>query len=400
MRAFAQVRRTDASARHRRQRHGRRRRRRAAARARSASGPRTCFTGLLRGRRAARGAGRRRRRRLSVGARDLRPRAARSAPLGHAGHRRRRLRLRRSRRRRWAAAASCRSATRPRWRARSTTCWTGHLNGAPPPLPLRIRVREAFGRRRSCASRSSSCTGNWPRARDGGRQLRRSGAQWCELHSNHDRGDSCPGRRTAHGDHRRRRSKRRRFGRRDWTARGSVRRCGFSRVRAGARPPRSTAGVHAARFPIVCQVDQDVVVQEGWMRRLTEALADPAVAAVQGYYALDRNATWCARAMDRDLEQRYDRDRRSGYRSRVHGQRRLSGGRLAASGHVRRGVRVWVRQRPQLPSARGRISFDLLPRRAQRPSLARRTRGVRRPAVRLRLWTDGRDREASGAYRR
>lgn len=64
-------------------------------------------------------------------------------------------------------------------------------------------------------------------------------------------------------------------------------------------------GVRAARFPIVCQVDQDVVVHAGWMRALVDELADPAVAAAQGYYTTDRNASLCARAMSLDLEQRY-----------------------------------------------------------------------------------------------
>lgn len=64
-------------------------------------------------------------------------------------------------------------------------------------------------------------------------------------------------------------------------------------------------GVRAARFPIICQVDQDVVVQPGWMRLLAEELEDPTVAAVQGYYASDPGATLCARAMSLDLEQRY-----------------------------------------------------------------------------------------------
>jgi glycosyltransferase involved in cell wall biosynthesis len=64
-------------------------------------------------------------------------------------------------------------------------------------------------------------------------------------------------------------------------------------------------GVRAARFPIICQVDQDVVLRPGWMRLLTEELDDPAVAAVQGYYATDPAATLCARAMSIDLEQRY-----------------------------------------------------------------------------------------------
>ena len=72
---------------------------------------RTTFTGLLRGARASRSAGRRRRRRLSVVGRGLRARAARGAARRHAGRRRRRFGLRRDRRATPAAASSCRSAT-------------------------------------------------------------------------------------------------------------------------------------------------------------------------------------------------------------------------------------------------------------------------------------------------
>ena len=67
----------------------------------------------------------------------------------------------------------------------------------------------------------------------------------------------------------------------------------------------SNTGVRAARFPIICQVDQDVVLRPGWMRLLTAALEDPTVGAAQGYYASDPGATLCARAMGLDLEQRY-----------------------------------------------------------------------------------------------
>jgi succinoglycan biosynthesis protein ExoA len=64
-------------------------------------------------------------------------------------------------------------------------------------------------------------------------------------------------------------------------------------------------GVRAARFPIICQVDQDVVLRPGWMPRLTASLEDPKVAAAQGYYESDPSAALCARAMGLDLEQRY-----------------------------------------------------------------------------------------------
>jgi len=66
------------------------------------------------------------------------------------------------------------------------------------------------------------------------------------------------------------------------------------------------AGIRAARFPIVCQVDQDVVLRGGWMPRLVAELDDPSVAAAQGYYECDPAAPWCARAMSLDLEQRYE----------------------------------------------------------------------------------------------
>jgi glycosyltransferase involved in cell wall biosynthesis len=64
-------------------------------------------------------------------------------------------------------------------------------------------------------------------------------------------------------------------------------------------------GVRAARFPIICQVDQDVVVRPDWMRLLVAELEDSAVGAAQGYYASEPNVTVCARAMGLDLEQRY-----------------------------------------------------------------------------------------------
>ena len=64
-------------------------------------------------------------------------------------------------------------------------------------------------------------------------------------------------------------------------------------------------GVRAARFPIICQVDQDVILQPDWMRHLVAVLADPRVAAAQGYYASDPSSTICARVMGLDLELRY-----------------------------------------------------------------------------------------------
>ena len=65
------------------------------------------------------------------------------------------------------------------------------------------------------------------------------------------------------------------------------------------------AGVRATRGALIAQIDQDVVVRPGWLARLSDAMADPGVAAAQGWYVRDPNAPWLARVMALDLEQRY-----------------------------------------------------------------------------------------------
>src|SRR5262245_57750075 len=37
------------------------------------------------------------------------------------------------------------------------------------------------------------------------------------------------------------------------------------------------AGVREARHPVICQVDQDVILQDGWLRELLEPFSDPEV---------------------------------------------------------------------------------------------------------------------------
>jgi glycosyltransferase involved in cell wall biosynthesis len=69
------------------------------------------------------------------------------------------------------------------------------------------------------------------------------------------------------------------------------------------------AGIRESRYPIVCQVDQDVIVQSGWLCGLLEALDDPDVAAAQGRYVPAADAGFWARVMGRDLEWRYARMR-------------------------------------------------------------------------------------------
>ena len=67
------------------------------------------------------------------------------------------------------------------------------------------------------------------------------------------------------------------------------------------------AGIRAAQYPAICQVDQDVILEPGWLAILLAALEDPDVAAAQGHYTLAPAAGFWARTMGRDLEWRYSR---------------------------------------------------------------------------------------------
>jgi glycosyltransferase involved in cell wall biosynthesis len=70
-------------------------------------------------------------------------------------------------------------------------------------------------------------------------------------------------------------------------------------------------GIREAAHPFIGQIDQDVIVEPGWMGRLLGALEPPDVAAAQGRYSTSPRAGFWARVMGRDLEQRYDRLPRS-----------------------------------------------------------------------------------------
>lgn len=85
-----------------------------------------------------------------------------------------------------------------------------------------------------------------------------------------------------------------------------------SRVRVIDGPGRGATaalnlGVALTQCSRVAQVDQDVIVERGWLATLGDALQDPRVAAAQGYYVTDRSAPLSARVMGLDLEQRYAR---------------------------------------------------------------------------------------------
>ena len=75
--------------------------------------------------------------------------------------------------------------------------------------------------------------------------------------------------------------------------------------RRGAAAALNVA-IRAARHPIICQIDQDVVLRPGWLGLVVDELdADPAVAAVQGHYVADPAHTLWARVMGLDLGERY-----------------------------------------------------------------------------------------------
>ncbi len=142
------------------------------------------------------------------------------------------------------------------------------------------------------------------------------------------------------------------------------------------------AGVREARHPIICQVDQDVILAPGWLAHLLEALDDPGGRRRAG--ALPDRA-------GRRLLGPHDGSRsraalptnpRRRSRSRLHREHRVSRERAAPGRPSRRDARLWQRQRPQLPPHGGRASPGVLPRRPEPASVARRCRRLRAPAVR------------------
>jgi glycosyltransferase involved in cell wall biosynthesis len=64
-------------------------------------------------------------------------------------------------------------------------------------------------------------------------------------------------------------------------------------------------GVRDAQFSLICQIDQDVVVQKGWLSTLLDGFTDPRVAAAQGHYVPAPDAPLAAQIAGLDLEQRY-----------------------------------------------------------------------------------------------
>ena len=64
-------------------------------------------------------------------------------------------------------------------------------------------------------------------------------------------------------------------------------------------------GFMAAAHPLIAQIDQDVILQPGWLSSLVAELDDEAVAAVQGLYVTDKGAPLMGRLAGYELEMRY-----------------------------------------------------------------------------------------------
>lgn len=64
-------------------------------------------------------------------------------------------------------------------------------------------------------------------------------------------------------------------------------------------------GLREARHPLIAQLDQDVRIQPGWLSLLLAEMEDPRVAAAQGHYVADEDASVWERVMGLDLAQRY-----------------------------------------------------------------------------------------------
>jgi hypothetical protein len=64
-------------------------------------------------------------------------------------------------------------------------------------------------------------------------------------------------------------------------------------------------GIQEAAHPIICLIDQDVVLKPGWFEAVLAPFGDPAVGAVQGRFVVDADAPAVARVAAMDVEQRY-----------------------------------------------------------------------------------------------
>ena len=125
--------------------------------------------------------------------------------------------------------------------------------------------------------------------------------------------------------------------------------------RRGAAAAVNT-GLRLARFDLVAQIDQDVIVRPGWFDALIDALARPAASRPRkGGTSRDPAAPALARVMSIDLEQRYARidDGRSDHVCTGNVIWRLDA--LRQGRRARRDAGLRVRQRLELSPDRRRL---------------------------------------------
>ena len=89
---------------------------------------------------------------------------------------------------------------------------------------------------------------------------------------------------------------------RQFESRGAVR---VLRTKGVGAAAAMNAGIREAAHPIICLVDQDVVLKPGWLEAVLAPFEDPAVGAVQGRFVVDPDAPAVARVAAMDVEQRY-----------------------------------------------------------------------------------------------
>ena len=147
-------------------------------------------------------------------------------------------------------------------------------------------------------------------------------------------------------------------------------------------------GIREARYPLICQIDQDVLLDAGWLAAVLDALNDPAVAAAQGHYQTPTDGGLWARVMGRDLEQRYRRMRGSDGITYAPAIPRTGPARSTRSG-CSTSRSAMARQRSQLSVEGRRPSARVLSNRDQRSPLARGLLGLPSPAVRCWLRAPG-----------
>ena len=135
-------------------------------------------------------------------------------------------------------------------------------------------------------------------------------------------------------------------------------------------------GILAARYPLIAQVDQDVVIDTEWLLRLVGELDDLGIAAAQGQYVVDQAAPLVARAMAIDLAQRYSAIRNKQTSHVCTGNSLYRAAALHQVGLFDESLGYGYDNDMSYRLIAGWLPVDVLPRRAQPTSLAQHALGL------------------------